>query len=57
MIKVVCDLCLNELYDAGGLIFSPPATEFELVCGKYHVCRTCWEKRLFPFIQKQRGFK
>ena len=41
-IKPVCDKCLKELKEFGGILFSPPDNDRKVT--KYHLCKKCFEK-------------
>lgn len=41
MINPRCDFCGHDLFDFGGLLFSPPNKDS--VVKKYHVCTKCFE--------------
>ncbi|MCH7850537.1 MAG: hypothetical protein IH845_02735 [Nanoarchaeota archaeon] len=42
MINPKCDICLKELEDFGGLLFSPPDIEGKVI--KNHLCGECYNK-------------
>ena len=42
MLRILCDFCKKELEKPGGLIFSPPGTDQEVV--KLHACCDCYKK-------------
>lgn len=41
MIKPICDFCDQELTEFGGILFSPPQTNW--LVRKWHVCVGCME--------------
>ncbi len=41
-IKPVCDKCVSELKDFGGLIFSPPDKKGKVK--KWHICKACYKE-------------
>jgi hypothetical protein len=57
-IQPICDFCLKELEDFGGLIFSPPEQGHdqnksdEQNVQKLHVCKTCYAGMLSMFMKK-----
>lgn len=40
MLKIKCDMCSEELKEAGGILFGPPVNNLSL---KTHLCVSCYE--------------
>ena len=51
MITVKCSRCGEELFEPGGLAFSPPDEHDSAT--KYHLCKHCWERFLIRFREMQ----
>lgn len=41
MIKPVCDKCMKEINEFGGLLFSPP--DINSMVTKWHLCVKCYK--------------
>lgn len=54
MIDVKCSVCGEDLYEPGGLVFSPPDNKG--ICKKNHLCKKCYDtvSRIFLNIKEVR---
>ena len=55
MIKPVCDNCMHELNEFGGLLFSPPDVNDRTI--KWHLCVDCYSEIVKKFRNYYGGSK